>query len=272
MSKEKQQDRIDDHLLGRSSAEERLEFGEELSRNAELSNQFADTQQALAAIELAEDAKLKARLQSLEQTLTTPKATTPPSDSAVVKKIAPKPEARIRSLKRSRGNRSLLGLVAALLLALVAGWWALRTGPAVPDYEQLAMDAFTPYENIAGTTVRGAEDDPAAAAFAAYDNGDFKLAETEFSALPPTNVNQFYLAQSHLAQEHYAAAGNLFSQLAKRPDFALAPEAEYYHAISELALVDEDNGIEGALFSLQRIADTEGHPFSEEAKALLKKL
>ncbi|MEO0731892.1 MAG: hypothetical protein AAFZ52_03585, partial [Bacteroidota bacterium] len=66
MSSEKNQDRIDDFLLGRNAGDARREFEEEVSRNQDLSNELADTELALAAIELAEDRALKARLQKLE--------------------------------------------------------------------------------------------------------------------------------------------------------------------------------------------------------------
>jgi hypothetical protein len=273
MDKDKLQDRIDGHLLGRNSREERLEFEEEITRNPELSQGLADTERALAAIEMAEDAKLKARLQALEAKL----AAAPPEimempPEAVVTPLASRQartQARVRNMKQNRkGTFNLLGYAAALLLVVAVGWWALNMNTDFSP-EQLAMESFEPYDNIATGTVRGEEDTSAeAAAFNDYDAEDYAAAATKFRALPATDVTSFYLAQSLLAQQDFAAAAPIFTTLSTQADFALAPESAYYAALSRLGKGE----LVAAKEALTLIAATPGHPQAAAAKGVLEKL
>jgi TolA-binding protein len=271
MDKDKKQDRIDEYLLGKGSPEARREFEEETSRNEELSRALGDTELALAAIELAEDEALKMRLQGLEQRLA---AATPGSTvDAPLTAAAPRPkaEARVVEIRRRRkGQFRLLGYAAALLLMLAVGWWAINQ-PGGLDTQQLAMDSFTPYENIATGTVRGDNDDTAeAAAFADYDAGNYAAAAEKFSALSASNsfVNNFYLGQSLLAQQKFEEAARVFSPLMSTPAFPLAEEAAYYHALALLGTGDAA----GAKTALAKISNATDHEMQAEAKALLAKL
>ena len=262
-----QQDRVDDYLLGRLGADAAREFDEEVSRNPDLSKALGDTETARAALELAEDRALKARLQALEQRLSAQPSPEQQPDAAE------RPQPKVVQLPARRpGVRRWLTYAAALLLLLAAGWWVTQAGS--PDYRQLAMEHFEPFDNLTGGTVRG-EDGPSAAAataYAAYDAGDYAEAARLIGALPASDVNAFYLGQSQLALGDFAAAGGLFRTLSQRADFALAPEAAYYAALSELALTDEDNGTEGPVFTLRAIAADLDHPMRAEAQALLRRL
>lgn len=268
MDKDKRQDRIDDYLLGHGSPEDRREFEEETSRNEDLSRELAATELAVAAIELAEDQALKARLQGLEERLAaeTQGNTPVPPLTAAARRT---PKAKVVEMRhRRKGQFRLLAYAAALLLVLAVGWWALSQSVGY-DARQLAMDNFTPYENIAAGTVRGDNDTTAAtAAFADYDAGNYAAAAEKFSALPASNVHQFYLGQSLLAQGEFAAAVTIFTALSTEKDFALAPESTYFAALSHLGQGQK----EAARQSLESIIAIPGHPMLAEAKALLAKI
>lgn len=269
MDKDKRQDRIDEYLLGKGAPEERSALEAEFSSDESLSRELGDTELALAAIELAEDQALKARLQGLEQKLVaeTPGSTVAPPLTA--KTSGRQPEAKVVKMRqRSKGPFRLMAYAAALLLVLAVGWWALSV-PGGVDARQLAMDNFTPYKNIATGTVRGENDNSAeTAAFKDYDNGSYATAAAKFSALPLSPVNQFYLGQSLLAQQKYDEALAVFSPLMAATDFPFAEESAYYNALAQLGHGD----VEEAKKAMAKISGTENHPLQQEAAALLAKM
>lgn len=260
MSKDDRQLRIDRYLLGRMDADGQREMEEEISRNAELSEQLADTELAMAAIELAEDQHLKARLKSLESSLGTEAAGAAPSPPAT------SPEAKVVPLRSRKSRRFLLGVAAAVLLLLTAGWF-LSQPRGYGSPAALAMASFEPYANITKGTVRGGEDNPATAAFSAYDAGNFVAAATAFGELPPTAVNKFYLAQSLLASGQYSTAAAQLTDLTKA-DFGLQQEAEYYLALARLG----EGKTEQAKQLLQKILQSEDHPLRGEAEDLVTEI
>jgi TolA-binding protein len=265
MDKDKRQDRIDEYLQGKGSPEVRREFEEETSRDEDLSRELGDTELAMAAIEMAEDQALKARLQVLEQRLSseTPGTTVAPPLTA---KTSPKPQAKVVEMRhRRKGQFRLMAYAAALLLVLAVGWWSLAQ-PGGFDAQQLAMDSFTPYKNIATGTVRGEGDNTAeAAAFAAYDAGNYAAAADKLSALPASGVYDFYIGQSLLAQQKYAEAQEKFIAIMDVPDFPLAQEADFYNALALLGHGD----VTEARNALTKISSSDDHQMQAEAKALL---
>ncbi len=262
MNKETQQERIDRYLLGRAEREERLELEEEVTRNAALSEQLAETELALAAIELAEDRALKARLQGLEAKLVATGTATADTPAT-----APAPKV-VRMKPRAKSRRNLFAIAATLLLLLAVGWWALQP-KGMGDPGQLAMASFEPYDNIAYQIERGGtEVEPAAAAFIAYEEKDYATAATAFAALPATAVNKFYLGQSELAQGNFAAAAAQFRDLHNADEFNLAQESAYFLALAHLG----EGKIEAARKALEVIAGEDGHPMQDKAQTLLTKL
>lgn len=273
MNHEDKQDRIDAYLLGNASEKEQREMEEEISRNQELSEAVGDTELAMAAIEFHEDQAIKARLQKLEQQLAAgPVASgetqTEYAAGAITDRQA-KTNARVVDIRRRRaGQLKLLGYAAALLLLLAVGWWAINTSSGF-DAPQLAMESFRPYDNITTGAVRGDNDQTAeAAAFADYDAGNYAAAEEKLAALQRDPVNEFYLGQSLLAQNKFAEAVNVFSELSERSDFALAKESAYYSGLAQLGVGD----VAAAGATLSEIANDSGHPMQKEAKALLAKM
>lgn len=223
MTKEERQEKIDDYLLGRISPANRKDLERTLADNPEWQAQLDETRLAMQALEQEEDRALKARLQALEADLRqnpAGAANTPSAETPVVALPA---------------RRWWLGIAAAVLLLLAAGWFVWQ--PSTPDYATprlLAEATFEPYENLAGTLRGDAAD---AAAFAAYDAGQYAAAATAFAALPPTPVRRFYQAQSLLAEQQYAAAASLLQELTSA-DFGLQAESTYFLALAHLGVGD----------------------------------
>ena len=186
---EARQEQIDQYLLGQSDPAERSAFEQRLERDPLLRQQLEDTESAMAAIELFEDDALKNRLRQLDaqfqgnaRPLTTaeepPDATAPSATEAKV--------VTMRPLKRSR--RTLLAYAATLILLLGAVYWLIQPGDPLSP-QQLALNTFEPYDNIAYTFQRGEADETAeAAAFRAYEAGDFDKAAYTFLRLEQTPV------------------------------------------------------------------------------------
>ena len=265
MSPEDQQTRVDNYLLGGGSATERREFEAEAARDAELGRRLADTRTALDAIELFEDDRLKQRLigvesargEHLDEQAPAPEAATP-----TAKVVTMKP------LKRSR--RTLLAYAASLLLLLAAGWWLIQI-TSTPSPTELATASFEPYQNIAYSFERSNGDDTTeAAAYRNYESREFAEAERLFRELTATPVRTFYLGQSILAQHKYAAAKEVFAELAQLdPEaFALVGESQYALGVSQLGLKD----IEAAKVALRQAADAQNNDRGEAARALLREL
>lgn len=265
MSNDDKQKRIDDYLLGKGDANTRREFEEESSRDADLSEQLGDTELAMAAIELAEDQALKARLQKLEASF---KADTPAmaAESTAVIKQLPTPGTEKAGVRPRRNLRRIYAVAAAVLMLLMAGWFILQPkGYNSPN--ALAMATFEPYENITQGGVRGGEDDPARAAYAAYDAGRFAEAAALLGKLPTTATNKFYLGQSLLGSERYKDAAAQFEDL-RKVDFGLAPESAYYLALARLGEGKTDQ----ATALLTNIGEDAAHPMQEKAAALLTEI
>ena len=254
MNPEDQQDRIDDYLSGRLADAE--SFERELAANPQLQSDMEATRMALDAIHLSETDRLKDRLRGLEAGLQTGQA---PAQAKVV------------SINRNR-NRSWMGYAAAAsVLLLVAAFFVLR--PGTPDNAALAMANFEPYANLAMPITKGGSSQAdRAAAYIAYERGDFPAAETAFraydSAPAEEAADRFYLAQTLLAQEKFSEASPIFTELAANRDFQLRQESEYYGALSQLGLGERDR----ARIALERISADANHEMYTEAVRLLDEL
>lgn len=265
MTNEDKQSRIDDYLLGRTTGDAWRAFAEEVARNAGLSEQLADTQLAMDAVELAEDTALKARLRQLEARYQrTTAAPTAPESTAVIRKM-PVPGTEKAGVRPLRNPSRLYGLAAAVLLLLLAGWFVLPPrgydSPAA-----LAMAAFEPYTNLTPGGVRGGPQD-LQAAYAAYNAEDYTTAATLLQDLPPTAANRFYRGQSLLATKDFAGAAREFENV-RMADFGLTQEAEYYLALARLGEAKTAT----ARMIIGEISTQTSHPMYERAKGLLAEI
>ena len=255
MNPDDQQDRIDDYLSGRLADPE--SFERELAANPQLQSDMEATRLALDAIHLGETQRLKERLRKLE--------------AGRAPATAPPQEAKVVPIDRKRSRSWLPLAAAASVLLLVAAFFLLR--PAGDNPAVLAMAAYEPYPNIAlPITKGGSPEADRATAYIAYEQGDFVAAEQAFrdyaSAPAERDADRFYLAQSLLAQEKFAAAAPLFEELAGQTEFNLHEESAYYGALARLGLGERDR----AARLLEDITADANHPNYSEAVNLLEEL
>ena len=252
MNPEDQQDRIDAYLSGRLADAE--SFERELEANPQLKSDMEATRMALDAIHISETTRLKNRLRQLETNMQAEQREAP--------------QAKVVSLKRESRRSWMTYAAAAAVALLFAAFFLLR--PGAQNDAVLAMASFEPYDNIAFTITKGGTDEAdRAAAYIAYERGDYATAEQAFQALPaPGNADRFYLAQSLLAQEKFAEAVAVLDQLAGLDDFNLHEESEYYAALARLGLGERDR----ARTALERITTDANHASYSDAVNLLEEL
>ena len=256
MNTEDHHDRIEDYLLGRLA--DPAAFERELNQNPQLRQEMEATRLALDAITLSEDQALKNRLRKLDGDLrTTTTTTTTVAETQTVAKIVP--------IDRKHRRTWVRYAAAAAVICFLAGYFLLR--PAPNERVNYALSQVKPYDNIAYTITKGSTtDDPRATAYTAYEAGNYPAAEAAFYALEPLDpADEFYLAQSLLAQAKYDAAQPLFDRLATTPDFNLAQEANFYAAVTRLGLGQSAE----ATGTLEQIANDPQHPMQSEARTLL---
>ncbi len=255
MNTEDQHKRIEDYLLGRLA--DPVAFERELNQHPELRQDMEATRLALAAITAGEDHALKARLRKLDGDS---QAATPVAETQATARIVPIDRRRRRSWVRYAA--------AAAVVCFLAGYFLLR--PAPGQRLEYALSQVQPYDNIAYTITKGATgNDPRAAAYTAYEAGDYPAAEAAFNQLATDDTaDAFYQAQSQLAQGKYAAAQPILDRLAARTDFQLAPEADFYAAVARLGLGQTAD----ATATLEQIAADTKHPLQSEARNLLERL
>jgi hypothetical protein len=251
------QEQIDKKLLGLTNQEA------EWQSDPDWDEQLTDTQLAIDAIEVAEDERLKERLQKLESHL----ASQPRSQLKVVRDN----EIEVGRPAAAFDRRKWLSLAASLLFVLALGYYFLLGGGAATDPGALYAANFEPYRNIAVDLTRS-DDLPTLeqAAFTAYEQADYEEANRLLlqSSLPG-QVKDFYLAQSQLALGNYAAAISYLEPLTNtQSDFALREQSTWYLALAQVA----DGQIELGKPLLKRISVREDHPYQAQAKELLKDL
>ena len=261
MNTEDPQDRIDDYLLGRHPDPEAFE--RELDQNPQLRQDMEATRLALDAITYSEDQVLKDRLKKLDAqhgNTAVQEPQTPVAETQTTAKVIPLQPRRRRTWVRYAA--------AAALVALLAGYFLLR--PAPGETLTYALSQVEPYDNIAYSITKGSNDpDPRAAAYTAYEAGEYAAAEAAFNDLDDIGPNdEFYLAQSLLAQGEYAAAQPRLLRLSTAPDFNLRQEATFYEAVARLGLgqTAEATGV------LETIGQDSSHPLHDEAVTLLTNL
>ncbi|WP_420458638.1 tetratricopeptide repeat protein [Neolewinella sp.] len=255
MNTEDYHERIEDYLLGRLA--DPVTFERELNQNPELRQEMEATRLALDAITAGEDHALKVRLRKLDGDF---QASSTVAETQTTAKIVPIDRRRRRSWVRYAA--------AAAVVCFLAGYFLLR--PAPDQRLEYALSQVQPYDNIAYTITKGATgDDPRAAAYTAYEAGNYPRAEAAFNQLDTDDAaDDFYRAQSQLAQGKYDAALPTFDRLAARTNFQLAPEADFYAAVARLGLGQTTE----ATATLEQIAADVQHPLQSEARDLLERL
>ena len=251
------QEQIDDYLQG--SHPDPAAFEQALAQDPQLRQEMEATRLALAAISVQEDYVLKQRLRSLDESRS---VTTPVAETQTTAKVVP--------LEPRRRRTWIRYAAVAAVVCLLAGYFLLRPAPGARL--TYALDRVAPYDNIAYTITKGGEpttEDARASAYVAYEAGDYAAAEAAFGRLADSSPNDaFYLAQSLLAQDKYAAAEARFRDLSTTEDFQLAEEAVFYAAVARLGLGQTDEAVQ----TLESIGQDGSHPMHRAAVDLLTDL
>jgi len=251
------QDLIDAHLLGDATPEQEQALQTALAGDATLQQDIDATEDALAAIHVFADQEAKSRLQKLEERLKT-------EPLRVVER-----NNNQSGKRKSLSSKSWLAVAAALALIVTAGWFIFRS-PGSQSGTDLFATNFTPYNNIAVTLTRGADNPtPEEIAYTAYENKDWAKATDLLAALPASPVNSFYLAQAALATGDHTKAEALLRPLANS-NFPLRAQAYWYLALTELA---QGNKEEARSILEQQVPNwADDMPFKERGEKLLKEL
>jgi len=221
--KESDWELIEKYLRGTASESERQEI-EKRQTDEEFQAAVKVQQDVLAAIEIAGDRELKARLQRKEAEL-----------AGYPKK------SKVRPLRRRW--LGIMAVAAAVLLVITfVGIQFLGSGTTQED---LFAAYFEPYEAVAETTIsRGNSETPyARAAYTAFLQGDYASAINQFEAYlneQEDAVVEFHLAQALLAEKRATEALPILQQLDVQADFPLAAQTDWYLALALLETGDTE--------------------------------
>lgn len=171
-------------------------------------------------------------------------------------------------------HRPIWGRVAAAVLCLVAAWAAYQyyEDQTATRLYTTYFDAPTQTEYIASRSESN-DIEGYTAAFAAYEDGDYKTSYYAFQRLRDAHPFESdvlqYTALSAMQLGDYALAKQVFDQM-----LAISPEV-VNHAVAHwyLALIHlQENRIAAARTELQWFADNPPNSFTERAKQLTSQL
>ena len=189
-------------------------------------------------------------LPQMTQTTSATPTTPPPSAPRTPQFVLPQPAILLAGL--------LFGVFLYLAYTTFGG---TSTGSLYDRY-------FTPYPNIFADQPPETEDErDLQRILYYYDRGDYRTAYDEL--LPTAEAYPaapLYLGVTALELDNPARAREWFDQLAA--DSPYRDAAEWYGALAQLA----QGGAAGAKTTVQRLANTPGHPYQPEAQQLLSDL
>ena len=176
-------------------------------------------------------------------------------------------DVRLRPRRSSKLPSVSAGLLVALVLCGALGWLAYDTfGGRSPSgiYDRY----FDPYPNVFNDTPPQTDNErDLARILEYYDAGDYRTAYEELLPTAPAYpAAPLYLGVSALALDDPLRARDWFAQLP--PDSPYLAPAAWYDALALLALTRRPEAEE----VLQRIANTDGHPYRPAARELLDDL
>jgi len=214
-SKYQDPDWIDAYLLEQLSESQVLEFEEALKSDADLRNKVDEYRAVKEGVEDSGREELKERLKALEGLVSL--------ETKVSKRTAVWYSSRI----------------AAVIILLILPFYFILSDVSDLDSEEVFASHFKPYPVLANGTVRGeAADDPLADGLRAYENGDYELSiitlENTLKQADSSNIGNFYLALSYLANEDAGEAIHLLQGLAEDRDFNLYEQAKWYIGLAFL--------------------------------------
>lgn len=149
----------------------------------------------------------------------------------------------VRSLPRRKTRNLAIAASVALLVGL--GWFGYDNF-FVMDYDDLYNDNFQEYPNTVYAITRGdTVESLERKAFAAYENGEFEAALSDFNKIPNSDKQpymDFYKAQSYLQLGKLAEAKEHFEKNI-RADGQFAAESHWYLALAFLKEKDKASAV-----------------------------
>jgi len=229
---------IEKYILGTLTSEERVQVEEWIKTDPSFKEELEFQSNLKPVIEKEEDAAFKTALKEFE------------------------------SGHQTSSKRPIFRwLVAASFMILVVVGSLLYTKSTS---NTLFAENFQPYANVIQPVVRGNDvNDTKAKAFLAYENEEFKLAESHFTTLLNSTSDSyvlFYLANTKLALEKANEAIPLLNSYLSTGE-NLGSQAQWYLALAHLHQGEKMQ----AKLELQKIVKFEGYGM-EEAMLLLEKL
>jgi len=165
--------------------------------------------------------------------------------------------------------RRWLSLGIAAVLVIAAGIWYGWPVKTTPDTLALFREYYKPYPNVVMPITRSSESDSsaAAAAYGAYERGEYETAIDLFNKLPQgSSPVAFYLGQCYLAMDQSdQAIAHFITSMQQSENFM--NQAQWYLSLAYLNQGDKQKARE----VLERVASEE-NSFASDAKALLKRL
>lgn len=156
---------------------------------------------------------------------------------------------------------------AAAVLILVCATFLIMPDPTPGDY---FAESYTPYPSITRPITKGTaqQEDQLSRAYRAYQNRDYSQALSLFEASDTSNDTLlFYQAISLIEVNQLNQAASILDKLKSR-DNRFKQEAAWYRALCLL----KTGSINEMQAALSAIANTDDHPYSDEASTLLEKI
>jgi tetratricopeptide (TPR) repeat protein len=241
---------IEQYITGEMTGAERSAFEEAMQRDATLQQEVAAYKDIIAGIEHAETDAFSEMIQGWEKQ---------------IKENEKPQQAKVRRLFSPAIS---MALVAAVVLLLTFTFIFNPFSTAGDPFQQ----AFQPYPDeitIMGDGTGELDQQKANKAMALYNEGDYEEALPVFAELvtesPDIAVLKLYKGISELQTEDFTSATATFSALQQT---SYAQTADWYQALTQLRY---DNLPAGKTI-LTTIANTDGHPYRDQARELLEEL
>lgn len=239
-------ERIEEYLQNRLSAPEREALEERLQEDKGLAAEFEKRKTAHSLLDYAVARSLKEQLQDLEQ------------------------ESKVISLRQRRRRIYTLSIAASVLILI--GAFAIF----MPRNDLSSTELAARYYSLPDLSGQRAAEltSPAqelmATGMDALERGQSDRAIESFAAVPDSSSlylpARYYLGHAYHQAGQYAAADDIFAEVAATGDLRFAEDAEWYGLLSCLAR--EGTCLEQA----QALAETSGHAHQEKAAEVWKAL
>ncbi|OEK02744.1 hypothetical protein BFP97_14960 [Roseivirga sp. 4D4] len=242
-------DLLDRYFSNELDKSELKAFNERLKTDPQFNHEFQEIKEVKLAVKLEARKNIKSLLTDIEDSLNQEELTTNNNQTAM---------------------KRMLTVAASLILMVSVSYFVLN-GSGQPSPQDVFTEYYKPYNNLNGQ-VRGEAietESMSAAAYSAYDAGNYALAVENFEALvevEKTAENYFYMGIANIEIGDYkTAVENLNTTLNNFSTFK--DQSKWYLSMALLA----DKKVEEALTSLVGLNFSKGS-FQKRSKMVLSRL